>query len=134
MQVIGFMGPAEWSGCMGCGLRADLEVVSTKKRELALLRGESVPRTKRVAPGREPVGAKRQEGDGRTPEGRYTIDWRNARSKYHLSLHISHPGCGGCGARAGDWGGSRRGHHAPRFAGWGTDGGRLDAGVYRGDG
>lgn len=77
---------------MGCGvLRADLVVVSKKKREMALLRGESVLRTYRIALGREPVGAKRAEGDGRTPEGRYTIDWRNARSQYHLSLHISYP-------------------------------------------
>lgn len=41
--------------------------------------------------GRSPVGAKRFEGEGRTPEGRYTIDWRNPRSAYHLSLHISYP-------------------------------------------
>src|SRR5260370_31551908 len=77
---------------MRCGvLSADLVLVSKKKREMLLLRGESVLRTYRVALGREPVGPKRQEGDGRTPEGRYIIDWRNAKSKYHLSLHISYP-------------------------------------------
>ena len=77
---------------MRCGvLRTDLVVVSKKKREMLLLRGESVLRTYRIALGREPVGAKREEGDGRTPEGRYTIDRRNAQSKYHLSLHISYP-------------------------------------------
>ena len=72
-------------------MRADLVVVSKQKREMVLLRGESVLRTYRIALGREPVGPKRQEGDGRTPEGRYTIDRRNAKSKYHLSLHISYP-------------------------------------------
>ena len=66
-------------------------VVSKEKREMLLLRGESVLRTYRIALGPEPVGPKRQEGDGRTPEGRYIIDWRNARSNYHLSLHISYP-------------------------------------------
>ena len=66
-------------------------VVSKKRREMVLLRGESVLRTYRIALGREPVGPKRQEGDGRTPEGRYVIDRRNANSKYHLSLHISYP-------------------------------------------
>jgi murein L,D-transpeptidase YafK len=77
---------------MRCGvLRADLVIVSKKEREMVLLRGESVLRTYRIALGREPVGPKRQEGDGRTPEGRYTIDRRNAKSKYHLSLHISYP-------------------------------------------
>jgi len=58
---------------------------------MTLLRGEKVLRTYRIALGREPVGAKRQEGDGRTPEGRYRVDWRNPQSKYHLSLHISYP-------------------------------------------
>ncbi len=66
-------------------LRADLVVVSKKRREMVLLRGENVLRTYRIALGREPVGPKRQEGDGRTPEGRYIIDRRNANSKYHLS-------------------------------------------------
>lgn len=41
--------------------------------------------------GDEPVGPKRFEGDERTPEGRYVIDWGNPDSAYHLSLHISYP-------------------------------------------
>lgn len=41
--------------------------------------------------GDEPVGPKRFEGDERTPEGRYVIDWGNPASTYHLSLHISYP-------------------------------------------
>ena len=41
--------------------------------------------------GFRPTGPKRSEGDGRTPEGRYTIDYGNAASAYHLSLHISYP-------------------------------------------
>jgi len=45
----------------------------------------------RIALGRDPIGHKQCEGDGRTPEGRYTIDRRNPKSKYHLSLHISYP-------------------------------------------
>ncbi|MBV8543942.1 MAG: L,D-transpeptidase family protein [Acidobacteria bacterium] len=28
---------------------------------------------------------------GKTPEGLYTIDSRNASSKYHLALHVSYP-------------------------------------------
>ncbi|WP_186400748.1 murein L,D-transpeptidase family protein [Stappia sp. P2PMeth1] len=44
-----------------------------------------------IALGRDPIGPKQREGDGRTPEGRYTIDWRNPNSAYHLSLHISYP-------------------------------------------
>jgi hypothetical protein len=41
--------------------------------------------------GPHPVGPKHFEGDGRTPEGHYTIDRGNPRSAYHLSLHISYP-------------------------------------------
>jgi len=58
---------------------------------MLLLRGESVLRQYRVALGRNPVGHKDREGDGRTPEGRYVIDRRNPNSRYHLSLRISYP-------------------------------------------
>lgn len=44
-----------------------------------------------IALGRVPEGAKRQEGDGRTPEGEYFICSRNPRSKYTLSLGVSYP-------------------------------------------
>jgi murein L,D-transpeptidase YafK len=75
-----------------CGVfRVDRVVVRKAARELLLLSGESVVRSYRVALGRSPEGHKEREGDGRTPEGRYTIDRRNPKSKYHLSLHISYP-------------------------------------------
>ena len=77
---------------MRCGvLRADLVLVNKRRREMTLLRGEKVLRIYKVGLGWAPEGNKEREGDGRTPEGRYTIDWRNPRSKYHLSLHISYP-------------------------------------------
>ena len=41
--------------------------------------------------GDAPVGPKHFQGDERTPEGRYTIDYGNPQSGYHLSLHISYP-------------------------------------------
>lgn len=66
-------------------------MVNKSRRELLLLRGDSVLRSYRIALGRDPVGHKQQEGDGRTPEGCYLIDRRNPKSKYHLSLHISYP-------------------------------------------
>src|ERR1035438_4590068 len=77
---------------MRCGvLKADRIVVNKSRREMLLLRGESVLRIYRVALGPNPAGHKVQEGDGRTPEGRYAIDRRNPYSRYHLSLHISYP-------------------------------------------
>ena len=47
-----------------------------------------------IALGPSPEGHKQQEGDGRTPEGRYVIDWRNVNSAFHRSLHISYPNAG----------------------------------------
>lgn len=41
--------------------------------------------------GDAPVGPKRFEGDERTPEGQFTIDYGNPNSAYHLSLHIDYP-------------------------------------------
>ena len=41
--------------------------------------------------GDAPVGAKQFEGDERTPEGRFTIDYGNPGSAYRLSLHIDYP-------------------------------------------
>src|SRR4051812_5323318 len=75
-----------------CGVyRVDRIVVQKGRREMLLLSGESVVRSYRIALGRDPIGHKQQEGDGRTPEGRYTIDRRNAKSKSPLSPHISSP-------------------------------------------
>ena len=75
-----------------CGVtRVERVVVNKRRRELLLIAGESVLRSYRIALGFDPVGHKLREGDGRTPEGRYTIDWRNPGSAYHLSLRISYP-------------------------------------------
>jgi murein L,D-transpeptidase YafK len=77
---------------MRCGiLRVDRIVIRKGRREMLLLSGDALIRHYPVALGRNPIGPKRQEGDGKTPEGRYTIDRRNPQSAYHLSLHISYP-------------------------------------------
>lgn len=69
----------------------DSVVVLKGERILYLLSGGRRVREYRIALGRNPIGHKQQEGDGRTPEGRYLIDYRNPKSRYHLSLHISYP-------------------------------------------
>jgi murein L,D-transpeptidase YafK len=70
---------------------ADRILVEKSARRLTLFRGETALKTYRVALGREPVGAKEFEGDQRTPEGTYTIDFHKPDSDYHLALHISYP-------------------------------------------
>jgi len=41
--------------------------------------------------GKNPLGAKQEEGDMKTPEGVYKIDSRNPQSSFHLALHVSYP-------------------------------------------
>lgn len=44
-----------------------------------------------VALGSDPVGHKQFEGDGKTPEGRYNIEFKNSKSTYNLALRVSYP-------------------------------------------
>ncbi len=69
----------------------DKVVVIKKERLLELYKNGEVVKTYRVALGRNPVGPKVCAGDDRTPEGTYYLNWRNAHSKFHRSLHISYP-------------------------------------------
>ena len=71
--------------------QADLIKVDKTARTLTLFRGANVIKVYQVSLGRAPNGHKSQEGDGRTPQGRYSIDSRNNRSRFHLALHISYP-------------------------------------------
>jgi murein L,D-transpeptidase YafK len=71
--------------------RADLVVVEKSARRLTLFRGSSSLKSYRVSLGRAPMGPKEQEGDQRTPEGTYTIDFHKPDSDYHLALHVSYP-------------------------------------------
>lgn len=69
----------------------DSIVVEKSERRLTLFSAGQAVRSYRVALGQNPVGAKRVQGDSRTPEGLYVIDRRNENSKYFRSLHISYP-------------------------------------------
>ena len=53
-------------------------------------KGEAI-KTYRVALGGSPVGHKRQEGDQKTPEGHYLLDYKKPDSAYYKAIHISYP-------------------------------------------
>lgn len=72
-------------------LHADRVVVFKSRRVLELLRGGGVVASFPIALGTHPVGPKRRVGDGRTPEGHYSIDWRSDDTRYTRKLHISYP-------------------------------------------
>ncbi len=72
-------------------LFAEKVVVEKANRKLYLMREGKVWKSYTIALGDAPVGPKKQQGDEKTPEGIYKIDFRNPKSAYHLSLHISYP-------------------------------------------
>lgn len=71
--------------------RVDRVLVVKSERKLYLLRGEEIVRSYGISLGGRPVGHKVEEGDQRTPEGEYLIDWRNPNSDFYMSMHISYP-------------------------------------------
>lgn len=66
-----------------------LLVVKSEQKLHLLSRGEVV-RSYRVSLGKK-QGAKQYEGDQRTPEGTYWVNWRQHSKKYNLAMHISYP-------------------------------------------
>ena len=41
--------------------------------------------------GGNPVSHKQQQGDKRTPTGSYILDYKNEKSKFYRSIHVSYP-------------------------------------------
>jgi murein L,D-transpeptidase YafK len=72
-------------------IQADRIVIVKSKRILLLFKEGEILRAYVIALGQQPDGHKTAAGDKKTPEGTYRIDSRNARSKFHKSLHISYP-------------------------------------------
>jgi murein L,D-transpeptidase YafK len=70
---------------------ADRVLVVKSERKLYLLRGGRALRSYGISLGGSPAGHKLEEGDQRTPEGDYVIDWRNPGSDFYMSMHISYP-------------------------------------------
>ena len=69
----------------------DRIVIEKARRVMTVYRDGAALKTYRIALGFAPQGAKQRQGDGRTPEGLYRINRRNAASAFHLSLGIDYP-------------------------------------------
>lgn len=81
----------------------DRVLVVKSERRLYLIKDNRVLRSYGIALGRSPVGNKVFEGDGRTPEGLYVLDRKNAASRFYRSIHISYPSAVDI-AEAGEYG------------------------------
>jgi murein L,D-transpeptidase YafK len=65
--------------------------VFKSQRKMHAYDGDRLLKTYTVSLGKNPVGTKQCEGNCKTPEGRYTINARNAHSGYHRNLGVSYP-------------------------------------------
>jgi murein L,D-transpeptidase YafK len=70
--------------------KVDSFVVYKSRQQMLVFAGGRQVRAYNVALG-DPVGHKVQQGDRRTPEGRYFITYKNTRSSFYKSLLISYP-------------------------------------------
>lgn len=73
------------------GTVIDKLVVYKSKHKMEAYANGKLIKTYTISLGFSPNGHKEFEGDGRTPEGTYTINARNANSGYYKNLGVSYP-------------------------------------------
>ena len=69
----------------------DLVKVDKSESKMYLLTSGKVVKEYHVAFGANPKGHKEQEGDEKTPEGIYTLDYKKEDSSYYRAMHVSYP-------------------------------------------
>ncbi len=72
---------------------AEVDLVKVEKSisKMTLLDGIKVIKEYQVAFGENPKGHKQQEGDEKTPEGTYLLDYKKEDSSFYRAMHISYP-------------------------------------------
>ena len=73
------------------GQSIDKILVLKSARRLQLISDGKPIKTYRISLGKQPKGPKMREGDKRTPEGLYWVDWRKKSDKFNLAMHINYP-------------------------------------------
>ena len=66
-------------------------VIVKSERKLYLLKKGKPFREYHIALGKKPEGPKVQEHDQKTPEGNYTLDYKNTHSSYYRAIHVDYP-------------------------------------------
>ncbi len=77
--------------CMAANQDIDYVVVNKTEKKMYLFSEGQKIKEYNVVFGANPKGHKQQEGDYRTPEGRYTLDYKKEKSDFHKAIHISYP-------------------------------------------
>ena len=71
--------------------KADLVIVKKSERQMTIFSDGKPIKTYHIAMGESPKLHKVKEGDERTPEGRYILDYKKPDSAFYRSIHISYP-------------------------------------------
>lgn len=69
----------------------DRVVVNKRSHQMLLYKDNQVVKKYWIALSNRPVGPKEFEGDKRTPEGTYTLDYIKEKSRFYKAFHISYP-------------------------------------------
>ena len=80
-----------WPALSFANLSADMVIVKKSTYSLTLMKDGKEVKRYWIALGPAPKGHKQQEGDQRTPEGRYTLDYKKTNSGYYKAIHINYP-------------------------------------------
>ncbi|NOR56437.1 MAG: L,D-transpeptidase family protein [Sulfurovum sp.] len=72
-------------------IKADLVTVIKSERKMYLSNKGKILKIYDIALGGNPVGHKQVQGDQKTPEGYYKLDYLKSNSSYYKALHISYP-------------------------------------------
>jgi len=70
---------------------ADEVIVNKSKSKLYLMVNDKPIKEYPVVFGANPKGHKQQEGDEKTPEGKYILDYKKGDSAFYKAIHISYP-------------------------------------------
>lgn len=71
--------------------KIDLILVEKARRVMSVYHQGKLLKSYKIALGFAPIGHKEQEGDGKTPEGIYSISAKYPQSQFYLALQISYP-------------------------------------------
>lgn len=92
MAATGGSGTVAEQGAAGGATRPGVRLeVLKSERILRVHAGGTLIGRFPIGLGPRPVGAKAREGDGATPEGRYSICVKNPHSRYYLSVGLDYP-------------------------------------------
>ncbi|MEX2124656.1 MAG: L,D-transpeptidase family protein [Woeseia sp.] len=92
LVVLAYLAEGSFPGLFARDLQcADRVVVWKAARRLTLYSGDDAIATYSISLGANPLGHKTWQGDSRTPEGLYTLDYRIPDSQFYRAIHVSYP-------------------------------------------